>query len=872
MDRSRVTLVFAALACATLTAIAAGPAHGDTVNGKWIPMDQLPPGPPLTNAPGRTSHSLVYDSVKDRMIMFGGDPGFQNQLWTLDLTPGANWTQVFPAGPTPDGRYGHMAIFDPVGNRMIIFGGNSYEGWRNDTWELTLSGTPTWDSLSTAGTPPLPRQDGAAVYDPVGQRMIVFGGASGDSFYSDLWQLSLTGTPTWTPLSPSGPTPPARDLCAYAYDSDHGSLVMFGGWDGFNYMGDTWELSLAGSGTWAPIFGSGTPSNRREGVGIYDPAGQRFMFFSGLGNGNVHLNETWALSLSGPPAWTHLAPAGTVPSARSGSRGFYDALRSRMVIFGGVNENYDNDTRALSLSGPLAWSNLFADDSDRIPARRDNSSAIRTGTQEMFTFGGATPSEYPFFPSPDVNEIWRLKVASPYERWTELDPTGLLPAPRHGQRAVWDPVRDRMLVVGGYDGNYENDVWAFYPDPLSHWSSIPTSGIPPDGRMLFGLDYDPLRDRLILVGGHSGFPPTSVHPYWGDVWALPLSGPSANTWIPLSPSGTPPTPRWIYGMQYDPPHDRMVFFGGVTELGRTNETWALNLGGGTSWEQLLPTGALPDTTSDHAMVYDPYQSRMVVFGGFNNHTFSNRTMALSLTSPPSWSELHPDGATPPGRDIFSAIFDPIGDQMVFLGGFNGSLPNPFLQDTWSLSWEPPIVAALASLAASSATPEGVHLDWLVPTAANVESRIEKQSNGGWAPAGVATRVGPDHLVFDDSDVQPGAHLTYRLWLRSGTSETLANTTSIDVPNGLRFALEGVRPNPSAGDRLSIAFSLPRAESAKLEVLDLAGRRVASQDLSAAGAGRHVIAVTPQRALDPGVYLVRLSGADGAKTVKVSVMR
>ena len=80
------------------------------------------------------------------------------------------------------------------------------------------------------------------------------------------------------------------------------------------------------------------------------------------------------------------------------------------------------------------------------------------------------------------------------------------------------------------------------------------------------------------------------------------------------------------------------------------------------------------------------------------------------------------------------------------------------------------------------------------------------------------------------------------------------------------------PIPAGEHRLTIAFTLSHAEPAKLEVLDLAGRRVAAQDLSAAGAGRHVIAVTPQRALDPGVYLVRLSGAEGSRTAKVSVMR
>ena len=53
------------------------------------------------------------------------------------------WNQI----PTPTGRDSSTAIYDPVRDRMVVFGG--WDGsYRNDVWVLSLSGTPAWSELS----------------------------------------------------------------------------------------------------------------------------------------------------------------------------------------------------------------------------------------------------------------------------------------------------------------------------------------------------------------------------------------------------------------------------------------------------------------------------------------------------------------------------------------------------------------------------------------------------------------------------------------------------------------------------------------------------------------------------------------------------
>ena len=89
-------------------------------------------------------------------------------------------------------------------------------------WALSLEGTPQWTELTPSGWPcrrvPVTRQ----IYDPVRDRMVVFGGGSSElpayTGTNDAWALSLGGDPFWTELIPSGTPPSARYHQASAYD------------------------------------------------------------------------------------------------------------------------------------------------------------------------------------------------------------------------------------------------------------------------------------------------------------------------------------------------------------------------------------------------------------------------------------------------------------------------------------------------------------------------------------------------------------------------------------------------------------------------------------------------------------------------------
>jgi hypothetical protein len=186
------------------------------------------------------------------MVIFGGIHDVRNEVYALSLSGTPEWTNLYPAGPIPGGRQGHAAIYDPLGHRMIVFGGGAHSSgissYYNDVWALSLTDTPSWTQIATAGMPPDAREGHTAVYDALRDRMVVFGGftSPGPVYFNDAWALSLRGTPTWTQLLPSGAAPRQRYGHTAIYDPVRDRMVVFGGDDNtdlLTYFSDTWMLN-----------------------------------------------------------------------------------------------------------------------------------------------------------------------------------------------------------------------------------------------------------------------------------------------------------------------------------------------------------------------------------------------------------------------------------------------------------------------------------------------------------------------------------------------------------------------------------------------------------------------------------------------------
>ena len=91
------------------------------------------------------------------------------------------------------------------------------------------------------------------------------------------------------------------------------------------------------------------------------------------------------------------------------------------------------------------------------------------------------------------------------------------------------------------------------------------------------------------------------------------------------------------------------------------------------------------------------------------------------------------------------------------------------------------------------------------------------------------------------------------------------------PRSNELVLAGVRPNPSRTG-FAVALALPDASPARIEVFDVAGRRILSRDLKGLGPGSHLVSLPETRALPVGAYLVRLSQGHRLRTSVGVVIR
>ena len=167
------------------------------------------------------------------------------------------------------------------------------------------------------------------------------------------------------------------------------------------------------------------------------------------------------------------------------------------------------------------------------------------------------------------------------------------------------------------------------------------------------------------------------------------------------------------------------------------------------------------------------------------------------------------------------------------------------------------VAVSVALARSEAFADRIALEWRTSEPPTFVAALERsESAGEWREIATLSPDGEGALRYEDRDVAPGRRYGYRLaWTEAGTRGT-SEAVWLETPLALQFALHGFAPNPSPG-AASVAFTLAGPGEARLEVLDVAGRRVATHEVGPLGAGRHTLRLESQVPLAPGLYLLRL---------------
>jgi hypothetical protein len=188
-------------------------------------------------------------------------------------------------------------------------------------------------------------------------------------------------------------------------------------------------------------------------------------------------------------------------------------------------------------------------------------------------------------------------------------------------------------------------------------------------------------------------------------------------------------------------------------------------------------------------------------------------------------------------------------------------------DAGAIDWTTDgVVPAMVSLVSASYLDGAAKLEWLVGPGASVV--VERSADGvAWSAVASLVADGEGRVRYEDAGVEPGTRYGWRLLLGDATRGGEAWLT---VPSALAFALEGARPNPAVSG-MTVAFTLPQRADARLEIMDVQGRRVWGRGVGALGIGRHRVELGTS-SLAPGVYVLRLTQGTQSATARVAVLR
>lgn len=231
---------------------------GDTwqwdADGGWVAAA------PATSPPPRLAHAMVFDPVRQRVVMAGGNGPTAAEPWLWD---GVTWSQAVATTSPP--RRDHPGLaWDAVNARVLLYGGSN----RGDTWSWNGA---DWAAHAPDAGPPA-RSWPAMTADLARQEVVLFGGRLHATVYDDTW---VWNGATWAQRSPAH-HPGSREGAAMTYDAARARVLLFGGQNGSD-LGDTWEWDGTDWTQRQPVT-SPPPS---AGTMFFDEVKQRAVYFDG---------------------------------------------------------------------------------------------------------------------------------------------------------------------------------------------------------------------------------------------------------------------------------------------------------------------------------------------------------------------------------------------------------------------------------------------------------------------------------------------------------------------------------------------------------------------------------------------------------------
>ncbi len=251
----------------------------------------------------------------------------------------------------------------------------------------------------------------------------------------------------------------------------------------------------------------------------------------------------------------------------------------------------------------------------------------------------------------DTTRVWNGS------QWVSLDPQ-IRPMRRLSAAMAFDGVTGRMLLFGGSESPTDSQTWAW---DGTTWSVAADGG--PEERYGHTMQYDPIRQQVILFGGYGHVSRKTL----SDTWSW-----NGQAWELLSTTGPPA--RDYHVMAWDEASGRLVMFGGRSGVGgtRLGDTW---LWDGTRWTQAA--GEMPEARSEAGMSEAGPVHNVILMGGSTATTSDARDVWSWSGS--GWTKLADCPLGP--RSGHTLLWDRVRSALLLYGGSSGDYPN-FRPTVW----------------------------------------------------------------------------------------------------------------------------------------------------------------------------------------------
>lgn len=488
---------------------------------------------------------------------------------------------------------------------------------------------PKWRTLYA-----VPDEAGRVAFDSARNEVMAFLAATGDTL---IWNGSR-----WT-VRRVETSPPPQDDAAMAFDAARGRTYLFGGISNTtSYRGRVWSWNGA---TWTELPGTSNSLVLTAPAAAYDPVRQRTVAYGDV-NGSQRVFEfdgsQWA----------------AIPSTGPGTRwrpglAFDPRINELLLVGGGGSTTTwswngtawtgrdalpEVSTRAVIAFDPQA--NVMRLSTNTIPASK---TAEWNGTAWVNVIDGPGYTCKLVFDGPRSQMLavcntgtwaWNPTSSSWVLLWKLVTPgvTGLstwdsmrgqtlffgsdattwtfdtewrahttttAPAARGDAAMVWDSVRQRAVLYGGYvsgSSSAQSDTWEW--DGAAWSQRTPTANAGTTRQ--HGMAFDAARGKTVLFGGSRSSTLSN------QTWTF-----DGTTWTRSNPF-TAPSARSFPAMTWDSARQRVVLFGGANGTTAYNDLWEWD---GLGWTERTIIGTVPPVRRRAALVYDQARARLVLLGG-----------------------------------------------------------------------------------------------------------------------------------------------------------------------------------------------------------------------------------------------------------------